>query len=258
MFSIVAVDLDDTLVRSDHSVSDRTLRALVNWTALCGHVVIATGRPPRWTRMIPEELHDYPWICYNGAVAYEKGVIVYENLIEAEAVQDLVDLCLRLAPEERLSLEIDDIHYCNLPLERDDVQTVSDLRRYANQPAAKVLVTHNVYELISPHLPAFQNRLRALVSDKVAMVQFMSPTASKGEALRIMTERWGATVTEVVAFGDDINDIEMLQESGLGVAMANAAGPLKEIANRITLTNDEDGVALVLEELMPFSHERNA
>lgn len=253
MFSIAAVDLDDTLVRSDRSVSDRTLRALINWSALCGHVIIATGRPPRWTRMIPEELHDYPWICYNGAVAYEGGEKVYENLIDAQTVEEVVDLCLSHSVVERLALEIDDVHYSNLDVGRSDVQVVANLRDFARQPAAKILLTRATFQQLQPELAAFEGRIKALISDKVEMIQLMSPTASKGEALYVMLQRWGEDFTNVVAFGDDVNDVEMLRESGLGVAMANAVDALKSVANRITLSNDEDGVALVLEALMPFT-----
>ena len=65
-----------------------------------------------------------------------------------------------------------------------------------------------------------------------------------------MVEQWGATLDNVVAFGDDTNDIEMVRQSGLGVAMTNAVAEVKAVARRHAPTNDEDGVACVLEELL--------
>ena len=73
MLKRVATDLDDTLIRNDWKVSDRTVELLYRWRDERGPVVIATGRPPRMTRKIREELHEFPWICYNGAIAYEEG-----------------------------------------------------------------------------------------------------------------------------------------------------------------------------------------
>ncbi|MBV7338346.1 Cof-type HAD-IIB family hydrolase [Chloroflexi bacterium TSY] len=126
--SIVALDLDDTLVRSDYTISDRTLGVLHQWSTQRGPVVIATGRPPRWTRKIPDELHAFPWVCYNGAVAYEKGQEVYRNLLDSAVVHRLVKLFLEETPEQRIGLEIDDIHYSNQAVEgRTDIQRVDDL-----------------------------------------------------------------------------------------------------------------------------------
>ncbi|RIK43550.1 MAG: Cof-type HAD-IIB family hydrolase, partial [Chloroflexi bacterium] len=74
--------------------------------------------------------------------------------------------------------------------------------------------------------------------------------ANKAAALAVLMADWGVPLAQVVAFGDDTNDIEMLQECGLGVAVANAADEVKQVADEITATNDEDGVAIVLERLL--------
>lgn len=92
-----------------------------------------------------------------------------------------------------------------------------------------------------------------LVSEKVSMVQVMAPNASKGTALATLVSRWGYSMENVIAFGDDINDTEMLRDAAVGVAMANAVEPLKAVANRMTGTNDEEGVAVVLEEYLMYN-----
>ena len=90
----------------------------------------------------------------------------------------------------------------------------------------------------------------ALISPKYDLVQVIPYGASKAAALHWLLERWGLSLDEVIAFGDDVNDVEMVAEAGLGVAMANAVPEVKAVADRITTTNDEDGVAAVLEEFL--------
>ena len=74
MISVLAVDLDETLLRSDGSVSPRTLETLAVWEAAGKRLVIATGRPPRSARKIPDALLHLPCVCYNGAAIYQDGV----------------------------------------------------------------------------------------------------------------------------------------------------------------------------------------
>ncbi|MEZ4657591.1 MAG: HAD family hydrolase [Caldilineaceae bacterium] len=246
---LAAVDLDETIVRSDRTISPRTLDLFHKWRETRGPVVIATGRPPRWTRRIPDDLHEFPWICYNGAVAYENGQEIYRHDIALETVRDLVALFQQEAPGGRLGLEIDDILYINQDLGRPDAQVVDDLLSVADRPAAKILVALEDFQRISgEHVERFQE-VQPLVSEKVSLVQIMALGASKGRALSALVARWRLSMANVVAFGDDVNDVEMVRDSGFGVAMSNAV-PVKAVANRITGSNDEDGVATVLAELL--------
>ena len=247
---LAAVDLDETIVRSDHTVSSRTIELFHQWRETRGPVVIATGRPPRWTRRIPDELHAFPWICYNGAVAYEDGREIYRHDIALETVRDLVELFQAEAPGGRLGLEIDDILYINQDLGRPDAEVVDDLLGVADRPAAKILVALEDFQRISrEHARRFQE-VQPLVSEKVSLVQIMAQGASKGTALSTLVARWQLTMQNVVAFGDDVNDVEMVRDSGWGVAMSNAVPEVKAVANCVTGSNDEDGVAAVLEELL--------
>ena len=78
----------------------------------------------------------------------------------------------------------------------------------------------------------------------------MDPTASKLDAILHLTQKLDISLKDVLVFGDDINDIEMIQNCGVGVAMANALDLVKDVADRITASNDEDGVAVILEEVL--------
>jgi len=250
MISVAAVDLDDTIVRSDGTISDRTLEALWRWEESGRHVVIATGRPPRSTRKIPDKLHHLPWICYNGAVIHHRDQVLYEDMIAGEHAHAIVESILAVAPDCLLGLEIGDVLYVNQPLDRPDVHLVADLLSVAMQPAAKVLLSLDQYNALQPLLADLPKATKVLLSEKYNLAQIMPFTSSKERALIHLVEGWGITMQNVIAFGDDINDVEMISAAGIGVAMDNAVPQVKAIADRITASNDEDGVALILEEMM--------
>src|SRR5690606_37058072 len=85
------------------------------------------------------------------------------------------------------------------------------------------------------------------------LLEIMAPGVSKGTAVRIVAKRLGISPQETIAFGDQLNDIDMLETAGYGVAMANAVDDVKAVADRVTLRHDEDGVAHILEEFWPAS-----
>ena len=82
-----------------------------------------------------------------------------------------------------------------------------------------------------------------------AAIEVLHPSVSKGRALDVLCRRFGIGPERVLAFGDNVNDVEMLEFAGLGVAMANGSPEALAVADRITASNDEDGIAVMLEEL---------
>lgn len=248
---VVALDLDDTLLRSDGTISPRTVDLLRRWRAAGNYVVIATGRPPRSIAgALPDDFHQVPWITYNGAVVFIDGEKIYENLLPIEATRHIVTLVQEALPTCVLGLEIDDTLYLNQPTKRPTTYQVADLLEIATAPSAKVLFWHTDFPSLDPVLTGLPADARALLSDKYSLVQILAASADKAEALRFLVERWNLDMSQVVAFGDDVNDVEMVRCAGLGVAVDNAIPAVKAVAKRVTLSNDEDGVALILAELL--------
>ena len=99
-------------------------------------------------------------------------------------------------------------------------------------------------------LPALPAGCKVQVTDQGSRANILAPTVSKSHALQFVLEQRGLDFGQVMAFGDDISDMDMLVQSAIGVAMANAVAEILAIADRVTASNDEDGVALVLEELV--------
>ncbi len=255
--AIIAVDLDDTLLRSDKTVSPRALAALAAWEARGSRIVVATGRPLRSAERLQPELRRYPWIAYNGALIQEEGQVIYAQLIPTQEARAIVQALQELAPDCRVGVELDDhTLYVNQPLQWPWVHQVSDLLAVVQSPAAKILFSLEAYRQMPELDQALPPSTKVLISEKYDLVQIMPREASKAQALAFLAQRWGRSLEETVAFGDDVNDVEMVAESGLGVAMGNAAPEVKAVADRITATNDEEGVALVLEELLERESRR--
>ena len=264
MYSVLAVDLDDTLLTDDKSVSPRTMAALEAWRAGGRRIVIATGRPPRVTRSIPAALHDFPWICYNGAWLEVQSNVLYRATIPVEDARRIIAAIQKAAPDCPLGIEIEDRLYTNRQAERPGARVVEDVLAHTDRPAAKILTS--LTELDAAQLQPANRQAsarpsdtllrelpasaRALISPKYDLVQVIPSGASKATALRWLLARWGLSLDEVIAFGDDVNDVEMVAEAGLGVAMANATPEVKAAADRLTASNEEDGVAAVLEEFL--------
>jgi 5-amino-6-(5-phospho-D-ribitylamino)uracil phosphatase len=251
-YIVAAVDLDDTLLRSDGTISPYTLEVLQRWQGSGRRLVIATGRPQRTIHpALPAVLHDLPVICYNGAEIHIDGQRVHEILIPSDAVRLIVEQLLLTAPDCTVGLEVAGELYLNRAMDRPTPYQVADLLEIAARPAAKVLIFGEQLTALAPLLEALPATARALHSARYRhFVQILAAGANKAAALAVLMAQWGVPLRQVVAFGDDTNDIELLLECGLGVAMDNAAEEVKAVADEVTATNDDDGVALVLARLL--------
>jgi Cof subfamily protein (haloacid dehalogenase superfamily) len=250
-YRLLALDMDDTLLRTDGTISQRTLAALDSWREAGNTIVIATGRPTRSiATVLPESLHSVPWITYNGAYIFLKGECIYENLIAPADTHAIIDLVKEALPDCALGLEIDNTLFLNRTINRTSPYEVVDLVSVAHQPAAKILFFHQEFGTLENVLSLLPTDTRAMLSDKYNLVQILAATADKTHALRYLITQLGLEMAQVVAIGDDINDVDMIRDSGLGVAVENAIPAVKAVAKRLTATNDEEGVALVIEELL--------
>ena len=251
MQQIAAIDLDDTLLRSDGTLSPQTLTMLDQWQASGRRIVIATGRPPRSIgRSLPETLHGVPWICYNGAEIRLADAPIYQNLVPAADVYEILTRIQQVTPTLLVGVEIDNVLYLNRTANRTTPYEVADLFAL-DKPAAKVLLFSENAEPLARLAFDLPITSRVLYSARYPhFIQIIGCTTDKAEALRTLVGEWHMSMADVVAFGDDTNDTDMVRDSGLGVAMDNAVEEVKAVADCVTKSNDEDGVALVLAALL--------
>lgn len=251
MFPIIALDLDGTLLRSDGSISERTMHTLEKHRQAGVRVIIATARPPRMiSRLLPESLSDLPYICYNGAEVYEAGQRIAAYHIAPEIAKQIVRDLNTLSPGSAVSAEIDDWFYCDRVLTTPWPHSVVDLIQFIDKPVSKVLFDSTGIKDLELLAVSFPKECVCKFTSGGTLAEIMSASSSKAVGLTALLDRWSMSLADVVAFGDDTPDIEMLRECGMGVAMANAVSEVKAVADRVTLSNDEDGVALVLEEML--------
>ena len=251
MQQIAAIDLDDTLLRSDGTLSPQTLTTLEQWQATGRRIVIATGRPPRSIgRSLPEYLHGVPWICYNGAEIRLADAPIYQNLVPAADVYEILTRIQQVTPTLLVGVEIDNVLYLNRTANRTTPYEVADLFAL-DKPAAKVLLFSENAEPLARLAFDLPITSRVLYSARYPhFIQIIGCTTDKAEALRTLVGEWHMSMADVVAFGDDTNDTDMVRDSGLGVALDNAVEEVKAVADCVTKSNDEDGVALVLAALL--------
>ena len=250
--SLIALDLDGTLLRSDKSLSARTLQALEACKRAGIQLAIASARGAASISLIvPELLKDALWVTHNGALAVRNGIILHSAPIQAQALQAAVDFAYRCQPPALLFAELDGRPCCSQDVEAMwgvGFHTV-DFRTLGDQAVAKVLVqwpsSHALSEL-KDHLPEDVE----MILDRDSYVHVQRLGVSKHRALELCLTDLDISWSQVCAFGDDITDSGMLAAAGIGVAMGNALDSVKAQADHVTLTNDQDGVAVFLEAML--------
>jgi Cof subfamily protein (haloacid dehalogenase superfamily) len=258
---LVASDLDGTLLRSDLSVSDRTRAALTAVQEAGIRLLLVSARPPRWIRPAMDGIGLDPAahplaVCCNGAIVWdvaEERILTHRPLDAATAQRLVTELRERI-PGVAFACEAElryakEPHYVPLwPVPEDWVE-------------ADALEFGDVTKLIVKHPQVAQSELYAAAvelcgADAFAcfsgddLVEISAAGVTKAAAIAGLAEELGIGAHEVVAFGDMPNDVPMLLWAGRGVAVANAHPDALAAADEVTASNDEDGVALVLERLV--------
>jgi Cof subfamily protein (haloacid dehalogenase superfamily) len=260
---LIATDLDGTLLRSDLTLSDRTIRALGAASAAGILVALVTGRPVRWLRRVYDQLGtDVPAVCANGAVVYDPAAdetLHVSPLLPAV----LTELCQRLreaVPEARFAVEVDEgralRHETTYPLRWDShdptVRAVESLAELTSVAAVKLLVRageRDPDEFTSLVADCLGGLAEATHSSFSGLVEISAAGVTKAAGLAWLCERHGVAAADVVAFGDMPNDLPLLAWAGRAVAVANAHPAVLAAADEVTAANDEDGVAAYLERL---------
>lgn len=249
---LLALDLDDTLLRSDKRVSPANLAALADWLEAGHAVVVATGRPPRTVpSVLPELLFSAPRIVYNGAQLWVDGRVVYRNPIPADDVGCLLDWCAASGQRWFIGLEVEDRLYVNRPLAKPGPLEVVDLHGLVGQPVYKMLFFFPEGRgEVEPLLAAVPPTTRVLITPKLDLIQLCAAGADKATALGHLLAEWDWPLAAVAAIGDDINDLEMVRCSGIGIAVENALPEVKAVADWVVPHHDEDGVACAIRRLL--------
>lgn len=257
---LVATDLDGTLVHSDGSITERTRSALLGAEAAGVAVVFVTGRPLRWAEEVFEHVGRHGLaVVSNGALVWDVAAhdVRMMRPIEPEVCLEVCRLVRAAVPGSTFAVETRaGIALEPEFLERHEVPadtTRGPLEKIFDRPALKLLARHE--ELGAQE---FWDRARAAAEDRVvitwssasALLEISAAGVTKASTLELLCDEHGISADEVLAIGDMPNDIPMLLWAGTSYAMGNAHPTVREAADRVAPSNDDDGVAQVIEELL--------
>ncbi|MCD1261455.1 HAD family phosphatase [Paenibacillus athensensis] len=260
-YKLMAVDLDDTLLRDDLTISEETTNAIRQAAELGVTVTIATGRSFPSAAQIARQIGlNVPIITYQGAVVKNllDENVLYERTVPVDCARFLLDFC----EQRKLHLQLYHGDQLYAGEDNDKIKKyvgltktpyiVGDLRQWIDIPQPKLLIVdepHVCDALLAELQPQLGERLH-ITKSKPNYLEFMHREGTKGHAVRFLAGHFGCTLDQVIGVGDSWNDREMLEVAGLGVAMDNARPELKAIADFITLSNNDDGVRHVLERFV--------
>ncbi|GGM29992.1 haloacid dehalogenase [Micromonospora sonchi] len=261
---LIASDIDGTLLRDDRTLSAHTAAVLARISARGTPVVLVTGRPIRWLRLVYDQLAEpLPAICANGAVVYDP---VNDEVLRADplAPELLAEVARRLraeVPEVSLAVEILDSrqmrHETHYPLRWDAdataIRVVETPEELLSMPAVKLLARAEGHRDPDRFTQLIAGALAGLAeathSSHSGLVEISAAGVTKAAGLAWYCRRIGIAATDVLAFGDMPNDVPMLTWAGRAVAVANAHPAVLAVADEVTSANSTDGVAAYLEKV---------
>jgi Cof subfamily protein (haloacid dehalogenase superfamily) len=255
---LVATDLDGTIVRSDGSISDRTRDVLARVEQSGAVLVLVTGRPPRWMPPIVEALgHRGLAICANGAVVYDlhTGSVVRHSSMTAADAAEVIEALRRDVPGIAFAVERHDTGFAHessyVPRwDSSDPKSVAPVEELVAAGVVKLLARHegmDADELLATAHRSVGTRGTLTHSSTDGLLEISAVGVSKASGLAALAADQGIDAADVVAFGDMPNDLPMLSWAGRGIAVANAHPEVLAVADEVTASNDDDGVAQVLE-----------
>ncbi|HOF19133.1 MAG TPA: Cof-type HAD-IIB family hydrolase, partial [Phycisphaerae bacterium] len=227
------------------------------------HIVLATARPPRSVMPFYSQLElDTPMVNYNGALVYDpiSRRVLMHRPVSAKISRGIVRLAREKYPGVLVSAEVLDRWYTDRVDDRYATATARHFRpdvlapieQWLTTPVTKLLLLgepDRLLELARDIHAAYPHQVQ-IVRTEGELLQIMHATVSKAQALRAVAGEMGVTREQVMAIGDNANDVEMLRWAGIGVAMANAAPEALAAADVVTDHHDSDGAARAIHRLI--------
>ena len=265
-YEILVLDLDGTLTNNKKEITPHTKEVLKAYQEAGGRIVLASGRPTYGVAPLAEELemqkyHGY-MLSFNGAVIIDcrTGEPIYENWLPVGVPQQLADLAekyhtslLTYQGDDILTETPDDTYVLKEVIcTKMNVRKIENFREEITFPVVKCMLMENGVYLADVEKKVdgyFQGELSVLRSEPY-FLEVMPKGIDKAASLKRLLEYLGKDRSQMMAFGDGFNDRSMLEYAGLGVAMQNGQPAIKAVADLIAPSNEDDGVAYVVESLM--------
>lgn len=265
-YDMLATDLDGTLTNEKKELTERTKKAV--WAACEAgmHVALASGRPVAGCKRVADWLEltqrgGYI-LAFNGGqiIDCKSGELLYSKDVDLAFVPDIIRIAhqfdvvpLTYEGDTVITEQPDDVY-----VQREcfinaiEAKGVDDLAEYVTWSVPKFLIVADHEKLLPVRdalIEQFGDRLSVYFSEPF-FLEVMAQGVDKAKALQALSEKLDIPAERMIACGDGPNDISMIEYAGLGAAMDNASDAVKKFADRILPSNEEDGVAVLLEEVV--------
>lgn len=263
-YKILVLDIDGTLTNSEKKITDATREAILKIQRMGHIVVLASGRPtpgiiPVAKQLQLEEYGGYI-LAFNGAkvIECETGKIIYQNTLPRDMIPQLYEMAIKektgLISYNETSVvvgtELDRFIELEARINQMPMEQVDDFVGYINYDVNKCLMTAEDTHLAKVEIKMkekFGTRINVYRSEEF-FLELVPMNVDKAYSLGKLLEYLSLKRENMVCCGDGYNDITMIEYAGLGVAMENAQDKVKEVADYITSSNNEDGIVRVIDQ----------
>ena len=265
MYKLIVTDIDDTLVNSNNEISQKNREIIEKCKEQDIKVILASGRPDFGMMKIVEDLkldsYNNYLLSYNGAriANLKTGEVVYEKFLSPERIKFLIDVelendCDILTYQNGNVITNRDNEYARVETGLVGAKLVisENMKEEIKEGAAKVIILKHPDESakIKDKLAKELGDEYEVAMSKPFFIEVNDKGISKGASLDSLCKKLGLTNENVMALGDGLNDLSMIEFAGLGVAVENGNSILKEAADFISKSNDEDGFAYAIEKFV--------
>lgn len=287
MYKLVAIDLDGTMLNKYGIITENTKNVIKKVQEKGVEVIIASGRPINSVKNFSKEINSQKYfISGNGAITYDikNDKILYENILNKNKVLQVIKICeensiyYNVYTENGIiakNLNYNTLYYYKENINKSEenkthinmVENIYDYIENRNEKILKIMICDGsktifnsimkkIREITDIEILDVSHMSRKIIkqgTEEIALEYFYTEISAKDvdkwNALEKLIELMNITKEEVVTIGDNANDIKMLKNAGLGVAMGESAPYVKECADEVTTSNDNDGVAVILEKM---------
>ena len=287
MYKLVAIDLDGTMLNQYGIITDKTKEVISKVQNKGVEVMIASGRAITSVKRFSKEINSNKYfISGNGAVTYDikNNKILFENILKKQKALKIIKICeensiyYNVYTENGIiakNLNYNTLYYYKDNLTKPDenrthINLVEDVYDYIDQKNEKILkimicdehksvfnsIVRKIKDVPEIEILEVSHMSRKIIkqgTNEIALEYFYTEISAqnvdKWNALEEIIKLMNISKEEVITIGDNANDVKMIKNAGLGIAMGESAPYVKQSADKITLNNDEDGVAVVLKEI---------
>lgn len=266
MYKLIACDLDDTLLRNDFTISEINLKAIKEVMKKDIKFIVITGRMTASARQFTELIDSQlPFGSFQGAEITDP--LTNETLYSCELEREKIINIIKYAEENNIHVNLygnETIYVNNINKWSDyyrsfareiDIKAVGCLQKFEFKSTPKMILIGERHILkkavidIEANNQINKEEINMFFS-KANFLEFTNKNANKGFALKFLAEKWNIARKDIIAIGDNFNDKSMIEYAGLGICMGNGEEKIKQIADFVTLSNEDDGVAYAIKKFI--------